>query len=43
MTPGNAGDLLVVPDGRFWAFGEFRGDEPHHAGYAMRLGARVRS
>ncbi|MER7640395.1 Atu4866 domain-containing protein [Streptomyces sp. NPDC126522] len=27
----------------FWAYGEFRGDELHHAGYAMRLGARSRS
>ncbi|WSS99848.1 Atu4866 domain-containing protein [Streptomyces phaeochromogenes] len=22
----------------FWAFGEFQGEELHHAGYAMRLG-----
>lgn len=38
------GDRIdYLDDLGFWAFGEFRGDELHHAGYAMRLGARSRS
>jgi hypothetical protein len=38
------GDRIdYLDDLGFWAFGEFRGDELHHAGYAMRLGARTRS
>ena len=38
------GDRIdYLDDLGFWAFGEFRGDELHHAGYAMRLGARARS
>ncbi|WP_405975097.1 Atu4866 domain-containing protein [Streptomyces sp. NBC_00988] len=33
------GDRIdYLDDLGFWAFGEFRGDELHHAGYAMRLG-----
>ncbi|MET7574761.1 Atu4866 domain-containing protein [Streptomyces sp. NPDC005492] len=38
---GDRIDYLV--DLGFWAFGEFRGEELHHAGYTMRLGARSRS
>ncbi|MFI6406854.1 Atu4866 domain-containing protein [Streptomyces sp. NPDC050548] len=38
------GDRIdYLDDLGFWAFGEFRADELHHAGYAMRLGARSRS
>ncbi|MBK3570475.1 Atu4866 domain-containing protein [Streptomyces sp. MBT62] len=38
------GDRIdYLDDLGFWAFGEFRGDELHHAGYAMRLGTRSRS
>ncbi|XUL92496.1 Atu4866 domain-containing protein [Streptomyces galilaeus] len=38
------GDRIdYLDDLGFWAFGEFRGDELHHAGYGMRLGARSRS
>ena len=38
------GDRIdYLDDLGFWAYGEFRGDELHHAGYAMRLGARSRS
>ncbi len=34
-----AGDRIVyLDDTGFWAFGEFAGDELHHAGYVMRLG-----
>ncbi|MEV6497825.1 Atu4866 domain-containing protein [Streptomyces prunicolor] len=36
---GNRIDYL--DDLGFWAFGEFRGEELHHAGYAMRLGGRA--
>lgn len=33
------GDRIdYLDDLGFWAFGEFRGDELHHAGYTMRLG-----
>jgi hypothetical protein len=33
------GDRIdYLDDLGFWAFGEFRGEELHHAGYAMRLG-----
>ncbi|MDW6064269.1 Atu4866 domain-containing protein [Streptomyces sp. FXJ1.4098] len=33
------GDRIdYLDDLGFWAFGEFRGDELHHAGYVMRLG-----
>lgn len=36
------GDRIdYLDDLGFWAFGEFRGEELHHAGYAMRLGGRV--
>jgi hypothetical protein len=36
------GDRIdYLDDLGFWAFGEFRGEELHHAGYAMRLGARA--
>ncbi|MFJ9241569.1 Atu4866 domain-containing protein [Streptomyces sp. NPDC101776] len=38
------GDRIdYLDDLGFWAFGEFRGDELRHAGYAMRLGADSRS
>ncbi|MEV0481712.1 Atu4866 domain-containing protein [Streptomyces sp. NPDC050508] len=36
------GDRIdYLDDLGFWAFGEFRGEELHHAGYAMRLGPRA--
>jgi hypothetical protein len=36
------GDRIdYLDDLGFWAFGEFRGEELHHAGYAMRLGGRA--
>ncbi|MEV6543762.1 Atu4866 domain-containing protein [Streptomyces sp. NPDC051665] len=36
------GDRIdYLDDLGFWAFGEFRGGELHHAGYAMRLGGRA--
>lgn len=36
------GDRIdYLDDLGFWAFGEFRGGELRHAGYAMRLGARA--
>lgn len=32
------GDRIVyLDDTGFWAFGEFDGEELHHAGYVMRL------
>ncbi|WP_307820720.1 Atu4866 domain-containing protein [Streptomyces sp. BSE7-9] len=27
-----------LDDLRFWAYGEFKGDEPHHAGHVMKRG-----
>ncbi|MEU2616866.1 Atu4866 domain-containing protein [Streptomyces sp. NPDC007157] len=34
-----AGDRIdYLDDLGFWAYGEFRGDELHHAGYVMKLG-----